>query len=91
MTPTSLITLCCELRGGHDAVDMPLVARQGSQVCATFSPLSDGTPGHDAFIRTFHHLDPDQFRDLFQRFTVQLSEHLKKGLGYRRQGFAPFI
>jgi hypothetical protein len=62
-----------------------------SHVCAAFSPWPDGTPSHDTFSGVFRHLDPDQFRDLFQRFTVQLSEHLKKGLGYRRQGFAPFI
>jgi len=34
-------------------------------------------PSHDTFSRLFRNLDPDQFRDSFQRFMAQFSEQLQ--------------
>jgi predicted transposase YbfD/YdcC len=38
---------------------------------------TNGLPSHDTFSRLFRNLDPDQFRDLFQRFMAQFSEQLQ--------------
>ena len=42
-----------------------------------FLTLANGLPSHDTFSRLFRNLDPDQFRDSFQRFMAQFSEQLQ--------------
>ena len=41
-----------------------------------FLTLANGIPSHDTFSRLFRNLDPEQFRDSFQRFMAQFSEQL---------------
>jgi len=72
-----MIALCCVLCGGHGAVDMALFAEAKEPFLRNFLTLSNGLPSHDTFSRLFRNLDPDQFRDSFQRFMAQFSEQLQ--------------
>jgi predicted transposase YbfD/YdcC len=72
-----VIALCCVLCGGQGAVDMALFAEAKEPFLRSFLTLANGLPSHDTFSRLFRNLDPDQFRDSFQRFMSQFSEQLQ--------------
>jgi predicted transposase YbfD/YdcC len=72
-----MIALCCVLCGGQGAVDMALYAEAKEPFLRSFLTLANGLPSHDTFSRLFRNLDPDQFRDSFQRFMAQFSEQLE--------------
>ena len=72
-----MIALCCVLCGGQGAVDMALFAEAKEPFLRSFLSLANGLPSHDTFSRLFRNLDPDQFRDAFQRFMAQFSEQLE--------------
>jgi predicted transposase YbfD/YdcC len=72
-----MIALCCVLCGGQGAVDMALFAEAKEPFLRSFLTLTNGLPSHDTFSRLFRNLDPDQFRDSFQRFMSQFSEQLQ--------------
>ena len=72
-----MIALCCVLCGGQGPTDMALFARAKEAFLRSFLVLENGLPSHDTFRRLFHDLDPDQFRDAFQRFMSQFSEQLQ--------------
>jgi predicted transposase YbfD/YdcC len=72
-----MIALCCVLCGGQGAVDMAVFAEAKEPFLRSFLALSNGLPSHDTFSRLFRNLDPDQFRDSFQRFMAQFSEQLQ--------------
>ena len=72
-----MIALCCVLCGGQGAVDMALFAEAKEPFLRSFLTLANGLPSHDTFSRLFRNLDPDQFRDSFQRFMAQFSEQLQ--------------
>jgi predicted transposase YbfD/YdcC len=72
-----MIALCCVLCGGQGAVDMALFAEAKEPFLRSFLTLANGLPSHDTFSRLFRNLDPDQFRDCFQRFMRQFSEQLQ--------------
>ena len=65
------IALCCVLCGGQGPTDMALFARAKEPFLRGFLSLANGLPSHDTFNRLFRDLDPDQFRDSFQRFMAQ--------------------
>src|ERR1035438_6925983 len=68
-----LMALCCVLCGGQGAVDMAVFAEAKEPFLRSFLTLANGLPSHDTFSRLFRNLDPDQFRDSFQRFMAQFS------------------
>jgi len=72
-----MIALCCVLCGGQGAVDMAVFAEAKEPFLRGFLCLANGLPSHDTFSRLFRNLDPDQFRDSFQRFMAQFSEQLQ--------------
>jgi len=72
-----MIALCCVLCGGQGAVDMAVFAEAKEPFLRSFLILANGLPSHDTFSRLFRNLDPDQFRDSFQRFMAQVSEQLQ--------------
>ena len=72
-----MIALCCVLCGGQGAVDMAVFAEAKEPFLRSFLTLANGLPSHDTFSRLFRNLDPDQFRDSFQRFMAQFSEQLQ--------------
>lgn len=72
-----MIALCCGLCGGQGAVDMAVFAEAKEPFLRSFLALANGLPSHDTFSRLFRNLDPDQFRDSFQRFMAQFSEQLQ--------------
>lgn len=72
-----MIALCCVLCGGQGAVDMAVFAEAKQPFLRSFLTLANGLPSHDTFSRLFRNLDPDQFRDSFQRFMAQFSEPLQ--------------
>ncbi|HEV2323675.1 MAG TPA: ISAs1 family transposase, partial [Terracidiphilus sp.] len=72
-----MIALCCVLCGGQGAVDMALFAEAKEPFLRSFLSLANGLPSHDTFSRLFRNLDPDQFREAFQRFMAQFSEQLQ--------------
>jgi hypothetical protein len=74
-----MIALCCVLCGGQGAVDMALFAEAKEPFLRGFLTLANGLPSHDTFSRLFRNLDPDQFRDAFQRFMAQFSEQIQGG------------
>jgi len=72
-----MIALSCVLCGGQGAVDMAAFAEAKELFLRSFLTLTNGLPSHDTFSRLFRNLDPDQFRDSFQRFMAQFSEQLQ--------------
>jgi predicted transposase YbfD/YdcC len=72
-----MIALCCVLCGGQGAVDMAVFAEAKEPFLRSFLSLANGLPSHGTFSRLFRNLDPDQFRDSFQRFMAQFSEQLQ--------------
>jgi predicted transposase YbfD/YdcC len=72
-----VIALCCVLCGGQGPSDMALFAELKEPFLRGFLSLKHGVPKHDAFSRLFRALDPDQFRDAFQRFMAQFSEQVQ--------------
>jgi len=72
-----MIALCCVLCGGQGAVDMAVFAEAKEPFLRSFLTLANGLPSHDTFSRLFRNLDPDQFRDSFQRFMAQFSGQLQ--------------
>jgi len=71
------IALCCVLCVVKAPTDMALFARAKEPFLRGFLTLANGLPSHDTFNRLFRDLDPDQFRDSFQRFMAQFSEQLQ--------------
>lgn len=72
-----MIALCTVLCGGQGAVDMAEFARAKEPFLRTFLTLANGLPSHDTFSRLFRNLDPDQFRESFQRFMARFSLELE--------------
>ena len=72
-----MIALCCVLCGGQGAVDMAVFAEAKEPFLRSFLTLANGLPSHDTFSRLFRNLDPDQFRESFQRFMAQFSGQLQ--------------
>jgi len=72
-----MIALCYVLCGGQGAVDMAVFAEAKEPFLRSFLTLANGLPSHDTFSRLFRNLDPDQFRNSFQRFMAQFSEQFK--------------
>src|SRR5260370_17344097 len=72
-----MIALCAVLCGGQGAVDMAVFAEAKEPFLRGFLKLANGVPSHDTFSRLFRNLDPDQFRDSFQRFMAQFSEQMQ--------------
>jgi predicted transposase YbfD/YdcC len=72
-----MMGLCCVLCGGQGAVDMAAFAEAKEPFLRGFLTLANGLPSHDTFSRLFRNLDPDQFRDSFQRFMAQFSGQLQ--------------
>ena len=68
-----MIALCCVLCGGQGAVDMAVFAEAQEPFLRSFLTLANGLPSHDTFSRLLRNLDPDQFRDSFQRFMAQFA------------------
>ena len=56
---------------------MALFAEAKEPFLRRFLTLANGLPSHDTFSRLFRNLDPDQFRESFQRFMTQLSGQLQ--------------
>ena len=72
-----MIALCCVLCGGQGAVDMAVFVEAKEPFLRSFLTLANGLPSHDTFSRLLRNLDPDQFRDSFQRFMAQFAEQLQ--------------
>jgi hypothetical protein len=58
-------------------MDMAVFAEAKEPFLPSFLTLANGLPSHDTFSRLFRNLDPDQFRDSFQRFMALFSESLQ--------------
>ena len=69
-----MIALCTVLCGGEDCTDMAEFARTKLEFLRGFLQLEHGAPSHDTFSRLFRLLDPEQFRDCFQRFMAGFAE-----------------
>lgn len=69
-----IIALCTVLSGGEDCTDMAEFARTKLAFLRGFLKLEHGAPSHDTFSRLFRLLDPEQFRDCFQRFMTGFAE-----------------
>jgi len=69
-----MIALCTVLCGGEDCTDMAEFARTKLEFLRGFLQLEHGAPSHDTFSRLFRLLDPEQFRDCFQRFMARFAE-----------------
>src|ERR1700690_4322282 len=63
-----VIALCTVLSGGQGATHMAAFAGAKEPFLRSFLKLEHGLPSHDTFSRLFRRLDPEQFRDCFQRF-----------------------
>ena len=63
--------------GGQGAVDMAVFAEAKERFLRSFLTLANGLSSHDTFSRCFRNLDPDRFRDWFQRFMAQFCEQLQ--------------
>ena len=68
-----MIALCTVLSGGEDCTDMAEFARAKQEFLRGFLKLEHGPPSHDTFSRLFRLLDPEQFRDCFQRFMARFA------------------
>src|SRR6185312_2405349 len=68
------IAICTLLTGGEDCTDMAEFARAKLGFLRGFLKLEHGAPSHDTFSRLFRLLDPEQFRDCFQRFMAGFAE-----------------
>jgi predicted transposase YbfD/YdcC len=69
-----MIALCTVLSGGEDCTDMAEFARAKLGFLRGFLKLEHGVPSHDTFSRLFRLLDPEQFRECFQRFMAGFAE-----------------
>ena len=69
-----MIALCTVLSGGEDCTDMAEFACTKLEFLRSFLRLEHGAPSHDTFSRLFRLLDPEQFRDCFQRFMARFAE-----------------
>ena len=69
-----MIALCTVLSGGEDCTDMAEFARAKLEFLRGFLKLEHGVPSHDTFSRLFRLLDPEQFRDCFQRFMAGFAD-----------------
>ena len=63
-----MIALCAVLSGCQGATHMAAFAVAKEPFLRSFLKLEHGLPSHDTFSRLFRRLDPEQFRDCFQRF-----------------------
>jgi len=71
-----MIALCCVLCGGQVRWIWRCLPRPRSLFCAA-SHLGQRSAQPDTFSRLFRNLDPDQFRDCFQRFMRSFPEQLQ--------------
>jgi predicted transposase YbfD/YdcC len=62
------ISLCAVLSGCQGATHIAAFAVAKEPFLRSFLRLEHGLPSHDTFSRLFRRLDPEQFRDCFQRF-----------------------
>jgi predicted transposase YbfD/YdcC len=69
-----VIALCSVLTGGEDCTDMAEFAETKLEFLRDCLKLEHGPPSHDTFSRLFRLLDPEQFRDCFQRFMARFAE-----------------
>lgn len=69
-----MVALCTALCGGEDCTDMADFVRTKLEFLRGFLKLEHGAPSHDTFSRLFRLLDPEQFRECFQRFVARFSE-----------------
>jgi len=69
-----MVALCTVLCGGEDCTDMAEFAQTKLGFLRGFLRLEHGAPSHDTFSRLFRLLDPEQFRDCFQRFMTRFAE-----------------
>ncbi len=69
-----MIALCAILSGGEDCTDRADFARTKLEFLREFLALKHGAPSHDTFSRLFRLLDPEQFRECFQRFMAGFAE-----------------
>ena len=69
-----MIALCTVLSGGEDCTDMAEFAHAKLGFLRGFLKLEHGAPSHDTFSPLFRLLDPEQFRDCFQRFMAGFAE-----------------
>lgn len=69
-----MIALCTVLSGGEDCTDMAEFAHAKLEFLRGFLKLAHGAPSHDTFSRLFRRLDPEPFRDCFQRFMAGFAE-----------------
>jgi predicted transposase YbfD/YdcC len=69
-----VIALCTVLSGGQGATHMAAFAAAKEPFLRSFLRLEHGIPSHDTFSRLFRQLDPEQFRDCFQRFMSRFAD-----------------
>ncbi len=69
-----VIALCTVLSGGQGATHMAAFAVAKEPFLRSFLKLEHGLPSHDTFSRLFRRLDPEQFRDCFQRFMGRFAD-----------------
>ena len=69
-----IIALCAVLCGGQGATHMAAFAVAKEPFLRGFLKLEHGLPSHDTFSRLFRRLDPEQFRDCFQRFMGRFAD-----------------
>jgi predicted transposase YbfD/YdcC len=69
-----VIALCTVLCGGQGATHMAAFAVAKEPFLRSFLKLEHGLPSHDTFSRLFRRLDPEQFRNCFQRFMRRFAD-----------------
>jgi len=69
-----VIALCTVLSGGQGATHMAAFAVAKEPFLRSFLKLEHGLPSHDTFSRLFRRLDPEQFRECFQRFMGRFAD-----------------
>jgi hypothetical protein len=72
-----MIALCRVLCGGKEGDGFGRVCPDQGAFSGSFLTLANGLSSRDTFSRLFRNLDPDRFRDLFQRFMAQFFERLR--------------
>jgi len=69
-----VIALCAVMCGGENACDMAMFAREKEAFLREFLKLENGPPSHDTFSRVFRLLDPEQFRQCFEKFMSKFAQ-----------------
>ncbi len=66
--------MSARLCGGQGATHMAVFAVAKAPFLCGLLKLENGLPSNDTFSRLFRRLDPEQFRDCFQRFMGRFSD-----------------